>query len=105
MRIGKARKEDVTIKPIIVTPPVPVEPIKPIPEKEITPFQKYCLHLAKYAHRPAKQDTLLNSIKAMFKDGKVNSNEILAKLIKQGVVTINSNKVSYNQQRLNSVIE
>lgn len=95
-RIGKAKKEAIIS--------VPVESIKSIQEKEMTPFKKYCVHLAKHIHRPAKQDTLLNSIKSTFKNSKIKPDEILAELIKQGIVIINNNKVSYNQQQINTVL-
>lgn len=105
-RIGKTKKEELTI---------PIEPIKEIkaPVKaieisntvvsKVAPLQEYCTHLANYPNsKPSKESTLLNSIKSKLKDTVV-PNELLTTLIKQGVVMINNGKVTYNQQKINTL--
>lgn len=104
-RIGRVAKEEVAIveQPKVVTKKL--ETIKsppPIPQpKIITPIQLYCTHLAQYPNKPAKQTTLLNSIKSKFQD-KIVPEELLAELVKSGVITINNKKISYNQQKINT---
>jgi hypothetical protein len=87
---------------------IKVEAIKPIQDikviakpKTTSALQTYCSHLAKYPNKPAKQKTLLNSIKSKFQN-KVVSEELLAELVKIGVITINNEKISYNLQKINT---
>jgi hypothetical protein len=90
LRIGKLRKEDII-----------VEPVKTLTvDKTISPIQIYCSHLAKYPNKPAKQTTLLNSIKSKFQD-TVIPEKLLADLVKQKVITVTNEKISYNLQKIN----
>jgi hypothetical protein len=66
-------------------------------------LREYCLYLFNHANRPAKKETLLNSINSKFKADNVDGNKLIELLVKQGVITINVNKVTYNQQKLNTV--
>jgi len=115
-RIGRVVKEEVaiveqpfefvTIDSIVSGKVVAkkLETIKspPIPQpKIITPIQLYCAHLAQYPNKPAKQTTLLNSIKSKFQD-KIVPTELLDELVKRGVITIHNAKVSYNLQKINT---
>jgi len=110
-RIGRVAKEDAVIKivKVVEKPKVMAEKLETIksptpitPLKIITPIQAYCSHLAKYpSNKPTKQATLLNSIKSKFQD-KIVPVELLAELVKSGVVTLNNAKVSYNQQKINT---
>jgi hypothetical protein len=61
---------------------------------------EYCLHLVNHS-KPAKKETLLNSIKAKFKSDDIDTTQLVETLIKNGVITINENKIAYNQQKLN----
>jgi hypothetical protein len=65
----------------------------------IKPLQKYCIYLTQHEPRPAKSKSLLNNIDRFFKES-VNPNEVLTKLIKKGVVSINHGVVTYNHKRL-----
>ncbi|MGK7887881.1 MAG: PIN domain-containing protein [Leptolyngbyaceae cyanobacterium] len=61
----------------------------------------YCAHLITYSkNRPAKQDTLLNSIKNKFKNTPVVPQEVLALLVKQGALKISDKKVFYNDKKI-----
>ncbi len=110
-RIGKPVKEKVGI--IKSTPEVKsqeiikveaiqaIEDIKIITKPKTTSLlQIYCSHLAKHP-KPTKKTTLLNSIRSKFQN-KVVPEELLAELVKIGVITINNEKVSYNSQKINS---
>lgn len=64
----------------------------------------YCMHLITYSkNRPAKKDTLLNSIKNKFKNVPESAEEVFKLLIAQGVVTISENKVSYNDKKIKEI--
>jgi hypothetical protein len=96
-RIGKAVKEKIEKMPVIQeSKRVEIPALT-----TITPLQIYCSHLAKYPNKPAKKTTLLNSIKSKFQE-KVIPEELLAELLKQNVITINNEKVGYNQQKINT---
>ncbi|MDD1605751.1 MAG: PIN domain-containing protein [Methylococcaceae bacterium] len=60
----------------------------------------YCLHLLNHS-KPAKKETLLNSVRAKFKADNIDTTLLVETLVKQGVITINENKIAYNQQKLN----
>ena len=65
---------------------------------------QYCLYL--YNHKggkPAKKETLLNDINARLKANNVDCNKVIEQLVKKGVITLNENKVTYNQSKLNTV--
>ncbi|MCP5197048.1 MAG: NYN domain-containing protein [Gammaproteobacteria bacterium] len=86
-RIG-TKKED---KPIINTADV----------VSLSPIKTYCMHLiACSKNRPAKKDTLFNSIKSKFKDAPEIAAEVFRLLTVQGAVTVSENKVSYNDKKI-----
>jgi hypothetical protein len=59
----------------------------------------YCALLKEYSNnRPAKKESLLNSIKAKFKNEPVEPEKILEELVKKKVVLMVDNKVSYNEK-------
>jgi hypothetical protein len=61
-----------------------------------------CLYLIGMTNnKPTKKETLLNSINAKFKSDNIDANQLIETLVKNGVIAINTNKVTYNQQNLN----
>jgi hypothetical protein len=67
----------------------------------ISPIKMYCRHLVTYSkNRPAKKDTLLNSIKNKFKDCPEASVEVFRLLTIQGAITVSENKISYNDKKI-----
>jgi hypothetical protein len=67
----------------------------------ISPIKIYCMHLVTYSkNRPAKKDTLLNSIKNKFKDSPEAAIEVFRLLTTQGAITVSENKVSYNDKKI-----
>ena len=62
----------------------------------------YCTHLTSHTNKPAKETTLLNSIKSKLQ-GNIEPSKLLDELIKQGVVMITNSKVNYNTQKLNAL--
>ncbi|MSP27052.1 MAG: NYN domain-containing protein [Methylococcales bacterium] len=81
---------------------VPTEITITAKEDEYRYLYEYCFHLLSHS-RPAKKETLLNSINAKFKAENIDSNQFIELLIKHGVLIIKENKVIYNQQKLNTV--
>lgn len=68
---------------------------------DATSIKIYCTHLVTYKNnRPAKKETLLNSIKNKFKDTPNIPTILLPLLIKQGAVTFKENKVIYNDKKI-----
>jgi hypothetical protein len=62
-------------------------------------LHEYCLHLVKHS-KPAKKETLLNSIKSKFKVNNVDPEELFEELMKRGIINVRENKISYIQQKL-----
>jgi hypothetical protein len=72
----------------------------------ISPIKIYCMHLVTCSkNRPAKKDTLLNSIKIKFKDCPEASVEIFRLLTIQGAITVSENKVSYNDKKIKELAD
>ena len=93
-RIGNGKEEEQK-EPELTDPPL-----------QIDPQQIYCEHLLKYPKtRPAKKDTLLNSIKSKFYGSPVQAERVLDFLQKSGAVCINSNKVSYNDKKIKELAD
>ncbi|WP_421197803.1 PIN domain-containing protein [Aeromonas enteropelogenes] len=68
---------------------------------DATPIKIYCAHLVTYKNnRPAKKETLLNSIKNKFKDTPNITTILMPLLIKQGAVTFKENKVIYDDKKI-----
>ena len=66
-----------------------------------SPIKIYCMHLVTYSkNRPARKDTLLNSIKNKFKDSPEAAVEVFRLLTTQSAVTVSDNKVSYNDKKI-----
>jgi hypothetical protein len=63
-------------------------------------LQEYCLHLVNHS-KPAKKETLVNSIKAKFKTSNMDATQFVESLVSNGVITLNENKISYNLEKLN----
>ena len=91
---GRSAKRIATLKQPLLPEESPVKQVK-----SLKPLQKYCIYLSKNEPRPAKSKSLLNNIDRFFKE-TVNPNDMLTKLIKKGVVTINQGVVTYNNKRL-----
>ena len=67
----------------------------------ISPIKIYCTYLVTYSkNRPAKKDTLLNSIKNKFKDSPEAAAEVFRLLTTQGAVTVSANNVSYSDKKI-----
>jgi len=64
-------------------------------------IQLYCSYLTSHINKPAKETTLLNSIKSKLNES-IEPSKVLQELMKQGIVTINGTKVSYNTKKLNA---
>ncbi len=74
-------------------------------ETEIQDYlQKYCEHLKNHS-KPAKKETLLNSIKNKFKVNNIDPEELFEELIKQGIINIKDNKITYNLQKITEFAE
>ena len=68
---------------------------------ELATMKTYCAHLVTYkSNRPAKKETLLNSIKNKFKETPDVTNNLLSSLIKQGALTFQDNRVIYNDNKI-----
>lgn len=64
----------------------------------------YCMHLITYSkNRPAKQDTLLNSIRNKFKDDPEEAVKVFNTLKSQGAVKITEKKVSYDDKKIQAL--
>jgi replication fork clamp-binding protein CrfC len=67
----------------------------------ISPIKIYCMYLLSYSkNRPAKKDTLLNSIKNKFKDSPDAAAAVFKLLTTQGAVTVSANNVSYSDKKI-----
>jgi hypothetical protein len=61
----------------------------------------YCNHLITFkANRPAKIETLLNSIKAKFKINSSDSESIYKILLSSGAIKTNGQKIVYNDKKI-----
>lgn len=69
-------------------------------------IKTYCMHLMTYSkNRPAKQDTLLNSIRNKFKDDPEEAVRVFHTLKSQGAVKITENKVSYDDKKIKALAQ
>ncbi|MGB0563381.1 MAG: PIN domain-containing protein [Spirulinaceae cyanobacterium] len=67
-------------------------------------LKTYCKHLITYQkNRPARQETLLNSIKNKFKDQPEVTADILKRLTTQGAVNLSENRVVYNDKIIKKI--
>jgi hypothetical protein len=85
-----------------------VASITPVKTANVTDYMAYlpvyCLHLLKHHNnRPTKKDTLLNSIKNKFQADAVNPALIVEALIKQGVLAVQENKITYNADKITKI--
>jgi len=72
---------------------------EPVNQSKHDCLHEYCSHLVKHS-KPAKKSTLLNSIKSKFK-ANIDPEELIEELIKQGVINVKDDKITYNPQKLN----
>jgi hypothetical protein len=64
-------------------------------------LHEYCLHLVNHS-KPAKKETLLNSIKAKFKTDNIDASQLIETLVKNGVIdNSKGTKIVYNPQKIN----
>ena len=85
-RMGTKKEE----KPVIATP-----------TNSLSPIREYCIHLITHSKtRPAKKDTLINSIGKKFKDSPDIAAEVFKLLTTQNAIAISENKVSYNDKKI-----
>lgn len=64
-------------------------------------FIRYCQFLAKFnTGRPAKRETLRNSIKSQLKNTEEQADKLLNQLSQRGVISLNNSKVSYHNQHI-----
>jgi hypothetical protein len=73
------------------------EPVLALPKRNY--LQEYCAHINKHS-KPAKKATLLNSINSKFKPESINSEELFLELVKQGVIVVTDNRITYNRQKI-----
>jgi len=74
-------------------------------ETEIQEYlQKYCAHLKNHS-KPAKKETLLNSIRSTFKADNIDPEELFEELIKQGIINAKDNKITYDPQKATEFAE
>jgi len=67
----------------------------------VSPIKIYCMHLVTYSkNRPAKKDTLINSIKNKFKESPKTAVEVFKLLTTHGAVTVSETKVTYNDKKI-----
>jgi PIN domain len=89
-RIGSRKEEQ--LQSAQTVPPQNLQPI---------PIAVYCAYLINHpTNRPSKADTLLNSIKAKFKDQPLLPDPIYKMLISSGAVKITAKKVTYNDKKI-----
>jgi hypothetical protein len=71
----------------------------------LTPLQEYCIHLIKHSKtRPAKNDTLLNSIKIKYKDDPHMPQTVFDELLKHKAIIVKENRIEYNDTILNRLV-
>ncbi|MDP3331719.1 MAG: PIN domain-containing protein [Methylococcaceae bacterium] len=81
------------------TQPVVLEP-GPLQSKQ-SYLQEYCIHLVNHhKNRPVKKETLINSIKSKFKADSLNVDDLFEALVKQSIISVTDNKITYNQQKI-----
>ena len=72
----------------------------------LSPIKIYCKHLITHSkNRPAKKDTLLNSINSRFKDTPETAKNVMQLLVAYSAVKIAENKVAYNQKKIEELYE
>lgn len=68
------------------------------------PVISYCSHLLTHTKtRPAKEATLLNSIKTKFKDVPSAADKVFQTLKSQGAITIENGKIVYNDSAIQTL--
>lgn len=67
----------------------------------VSPIKIYCMHLVTYSkNRPARKDTLINSIKNKFKSDPSEAARVFQSLTTRGAINVVDKKVSYNDQKI-----
>lgn len=78
-----------------------IEQPQPAQNKPASPTKIYCTHLISYSkNRPAKADTLLNSIKNKFKDTPSFVDPVYKMLVSSGAIKVTDNKLTYNDKKI-----
>ncbi|MGB5444345.1 MAG: PIN domain-containing protein [Psychromonas sp.] len=91
-RVGVRKEEKTSVHPISSSK---------VNKPEPSSIQVYCAHLVSYKeNRPAKKETLLNSIKTKFKDTPDITNSLVSSLVKHGALVIKENKLIYNDKKI-----
>lgn len=73
---------------------------------KLSSIKIYCMHLMTYSkNRPAKQDTLLNSIRNKFKDDPEEAVKVFHTLKSQGAIKIVEKKVSYDDKKIQALAQ
>lgn len=90
-RVGMKKEEPKLTKNQITT----------ISASDVASIKLYCSHLVTYkSNRPAKKETLVNSIKNKFKDTPDVATNLLYTLVKHGALSFQENKVLYNDKKI-----
>jgi hypothetical protein len=72
-----------------------------VPPDMLASIRKFCQHLATHGkNRPAKEETLINSLKSMFRDAPDHVMHMLDHLKQEGAVKFHGNKASYDERKL-----
>lgn len=84
------------------SPPVLIETKTVHLEKQNDYLHEVCLYLKSMPNnKPAKKETLLNSLKSKFKAHNIDTTIVFDRLIENGVIALNGNEVIYKPQKLN----
>jgi hypothetical protein len=76
---------------------------EPVNQSKKICIHEYCSHLVKHS-KPAKKATLLNSINSKFK-ANIDPEELFEELIKEGVINVKDEKITYNPQKITKFAE
>ena len=80
-------------------------PITTENDLEVSPIKQYCIRLVTHkTNRPAKQDSLVNSINNKFKSYPEIAENVFKSLQQKKALTIVQNKVSYNEKTISLII-
>lgn len=71
----------------------------------VPPLKTYCMHLVTYSkNRPARKDTLINSIKNKFKNDPKATEMVFNSLLAQKAITILENRITYNNEKIKELV-
>lgn len=73
---------------------------------ETAPVISYCAHLLAHPKtRPAKETTLLNSIKAKFKEDPAAASMVFSTLLKKSTIRLENGKLLYDESIIKALVE